>query len=226
MKGKSLMLTALLAILVGVLLIIFRNDIHSTGVVVTGGVLFIVAGLLNLLIFEHKGKKGQGNSAVASTFSWLTCAASVILGLCMLIFQGTFAGLVPVMFGILILFAAVYQYFILAIGARPVTLPGWLYILPTAMAGGAIYVFMRPEVDGDMPLVLTSGICFVIFGIASVIEGAMLGHYHRNPQAVVDHTARAVERSQKKAEDSDAHQVEDVKAIETHEADTAKTDPN
>ncbi|MDE6301199.1 MAG: DUF308 domain-containing protein [Muribaculaceae bacterium] len=211
MKGKSLMLTALLSALAGVLLIIFRNDIHSSGVVITGGVLFIVAGLLNLLIFEHRGKKGSGNSAVSTTFSWLTCAASVILGLCMLIFQGTFAGLVPVMFGILILFAAVYQYFILAIGARPVTLPGWLYIIPTAMVGGAVYVFLRPEYTGDMPVVLTAGISFVLFGVASVIEAAMLGHYHRNPEKVVEHTAHEVQRQQEK--ESDAH-VEDVEAKE------------
>lgn len=214
MKGKSLMLTAILALVAGVLLIIFRNDIHSTGVVVTGGVLFIVAGLMNLLIFEHRGKKGKGNGALSSTFSWLTCAASVILGLCMLIFQGTFAGLVPVMFGILILFAAVYQYFILAIGARPATLPGWLYILPTAMVGGAVYVFLRPDTAGDMPVVLTSGICFVVFGIAAIIEGSMLGHYNRNPQAVVDHTAHEVEKRQKSEVQSEP-KVEDVEASES-----------
>lgn len=216
MKGKSLMLTALLAAVAGVLLIIFRNDIHSTGVVITGGILFIVAGLLNLLIFEHRGKKGKGNSAISTTFSWLTCAASVILGLCMLFFQNTFVGLVPVMFGILILFAAVYQYFILAIGARPVILPGWLYILPTAMVGGAVYVFMRPDNAGDMPVVLTSGISFVLFGVASVIEAAILGHYHNHPQAVVDKAAHEVERSQAADKDSEGSHVEDVEATETH----------
>ncbi len=213
MKGKSLMLTAVLAILAGVLLIIFRNDIHSTGVVVTGGILFIAAGLFNLLIFEHRGKKGKGNGAVSTTFSWLTCAASVILGLCMLIFQYTFVGLVPVMFGILILFAAVYQYFILAIGARPATLPGWLYILPTVMVGGAIYVFLRPEGTGDMPVVFTSGICFVIYGVASVIEAGMIGHYNKHPQDVVSHTQHEVDTHQAKIH-PDEHAVEDVEATE------------
>ena len=228
MKGKSLLLTALLAIAVGVLLIIFRNDIHSTGVVISGGVLFIVAGLFNVLIFEHKGKKGKGNGAVSTTFSWLTCAASVILGLCMLIFQNTFVGLVPVMFGILILFAAVYQYFILAIGSRPATLPCWLYILPTAMVGGAIYVFLRPVYLGDMPVVLTSGICFVVYGLASIIEASIIGHYNKNPQDLVNHTEERVKAHQERIhpeKQEEAQLTSELPAENTVEDVEAKEDP-
>ena len=126
---------------------------------------------------RKRGREGRG--VFAATFSWLTSAAAVILGVCMLIFQDTFIPLVPVMFGILVAFSALYQFYILAIGARPVLLPGWLYIIPIALVGGAVYIFLqRPDIH-DPKIMLATGISLVVFGAGSLIEGILLGNEHR-----------------------------------------------
>lgn len=188
MKGKNLIITALLVLAAGIILIITRASIRSEGVVTTGGILFIVAGLLDLLIFESDRRK-DGKRPLAAAFNWITSAGAVILGLCMLIFRPTFVELIPFMFGILVAFTALYQVYLLAYGARPVMLPGWLYIVPLLLAGGAVYLFTLKPMTDDHIIMLTSGIALTLFGAASLIEGAMLGHYHRHPQTVPAKTA-------------------------------------
>lgn len=182
MKGKNLIITALLVLAAGIILIITRASVRSEGVVTAGGILFIVAGLLDLLVFESDRRK-DGKRPLAAAFNWITSAGAVILGLCMLIFKSTFVELIPFMFGILIAFAALYQVYLLAYGSRPVMLPGWLYIAPLLLAGAAVYLFMLKPMIDDHIIMLTSGIALALFGAVALIEGAMLGHYHRHPQA-------------------------------------------
>ncbi len=185
MKGRNLILTAGLVMAAGIVLIITHNSIRSTGVVVTGGILFVIAGLINVLLFEGERKRGRWDrGALSSTFSWLTSVAAVILGICMLVFQGTFITLVPMMFGILVAFSALYQFYILAIGSRPTLLPGWFYIVPVALIGGAAFIFMQDSYSNDPKIMLATGISLTAFGVAGLAESAMLSHYRRHPKAI------------------------------------------
>lgn len=189
MKGRNLIFTALLVLTAGIILILLRNSIHSEGVVTAGGILFIVAGLLDLLVFES-GRRRQERRPLTTAFNWITSAAAVILGLSMLIFRSTFAGLIPFMFGILIAFTALYQVYLLAYASRPVMLPGWLYIAPLLLAAASVYLFMQKALVDDVLIMVISGAALTLFGVAMLVEGAMLGHYHRHPQTVPSATAR------------------------------------
>lgn len=224
MKGRNLIFTSLLVLAAGIILIITNKAIRSTGVVTTGGILFILAGLLNVMVFEDERKKGRsGRGVFASTFSWLTSAAAVILGVCMLIFKSTFIPLVPVMFGILVAFSALYQFYILAIASRPVMLPGWLYIAPIALVGGAAYIFMQDADLNDPKIMLATGISLTVFAAAGLIEGIMLGHYHRHPQMVPADEAKAEIRaaSQKQPESAAATAAGTTEKTENAVNDTA-----
>lgn len=184
MKGKNLIIMGLLALAAGVILIFTYRGIRSTGVVITGGVLFILSGIFNVLAAGYERRRaeragGRGRGMLSATFNWLACAGAVILGVCMLIFQGTFVALIPFIFGILIAFTAFYQLYLLAYGTRPAMLPGWLYIVPVALAGAAVYLFLqKPELD-DSIIMLTTGISLGVFGLATFAEGAMLGNIRR-----------------------------------------------
>ncbi|MCM1036263.1 MAG: DUF308 domain-containing protein [Bacteroides sp.] len=181
MKGRNLFLIGLLVLVAGVVLIILHKAVTTTGIVITGGVLFILAGLLNMAVFlgakpETKAQRGM----FSAVFSWVSSAAAVILGLAMLIFEPTFAALVAFMFGVLIAFGALYQFFLLAYGCRPARLPGWLYVIPTALAAGAVYLFIARDetLTGDMVLLIT-GVALAVFGLATAVEGSMIGGYNR-----------------------------------------------
>lgn len=177
MKSKNLTFTAILAMAVGIALIIANRSIYSTGVVVTGGILFVIAGILNVFVFDSERRSGkQGRGAVASTFSLVASVGAVVLGVCMIIFKESFALLVPYIFGIIVAFAACYQFYLLAIGVRPTVLPGWLYLAPVILLGGAVYIFLlRPNAD-DHIIMIATGVALIFFGAISIVEAIMLSY--------------------------------------------------
>lgn len=180
MKTKTLTLTAITAIAAGVALIIANKSIYSDGVVIAGGIIFIVSGILNSFVFSYEKKHDQkGRGAFASIFSLLTSIGAVVLGVCMLIFKDTFTALVPYIFGIIVAFLAIYQFYVLAIGVRPATLPGWFYVVPVILLAGAVYIFTRRPHDEDSLIMLSSGIALCLFGLATVAEASLLPHLRK-----------------------------------------------
>lgn len=185
MKGRNLSVISAVVLLVGLAVIFAHRSIHSQGIVITGGALFILAGVFNVLSFDVARKRNKdGRGAVSSIFNWIGSAAAVILGLFMLVFQPTFVTMVPVMFGILIAFAAFYQLYVLAIAIRPVTLSPWFYIVPVLLALAAVYMFVQePAYTSDASIMLTTGISLSFFGIAGIVEGSLVGSAHRKEKA-------------------------------------------
>lgn len=215
MKGRNLFLIALLVLIAGIVLVCLKHIVNANGVVITGGILFILAGLFNLAVFMNSKGEGKAEKGpFSAAFSWISSAAAVILGLCMLIFQGTFATLVAFMFGVLIAFGALFQFYLLGFGSRPARLPGWFYIVPTALAAVAIYLFIqRDEAVPDDVVILLTGISLIVFGGATLAESVIIGQYNRRmvkeaksakkegPAKIEEQTVSTADEVQNPAED-------------------------
>lgn len=182
MKGRNLLLLGISAVVLGIILILFRTSLASGKVVIVGGVLFVAAGLINMSVFlgsrDKEGKARMG--AFGTAFGWLASAAAVILGVAMLVFSNAFVAITGFMFGVLILFAALFQMCLLIFGARPTNLSPWFYLVPTALVAAAIYIFTHvPEVDGSHTVMTVTGASFVLFGFFTIIEGTAIGQVNR-----------------------------------------------
>lgn len=59
MKGRSLLLSAILFLVAGLILILTYRTTKTDGVVIVGGIMFIVSGLLNIFAYmaDRPGKK-------------------------------------------------------------------------------------------------------------------------------------------------------------------------
>ena len=176
MKGKTLSIIGILAAAVGALLIICNAAITKTGVIVTGGILFVGVGLINLIFFG--AGKGSAHGA-ARVLTLIANAAAIVLGLCMIVFRDVFSGLIPFIFGLFIAICAIWQFFTLAISVRPVQLPGWLYLFPVAILGGAVYIFLTDNTTSEHVIMLATGIAIATFGVSCIIEGSLLGVQNR-----------------------------------------------
>lgn len=215
MKGKNLILIGLIALAVGLLLILFRNTLANGGIVLAGGVLFLVAGVLNMTVFlgsrDDKGKAKMG--AFGTTFGWVASAAAVVLGLSMIIFKGAFVALISFMFGVLILFAALFQIFLLIFGTRPVHISNWFFLVPTVIVGGAIYLFLHNhDASGEITDLIVTGSIFILFGVFTIIEGSAIGQANRMLRA--------------SAETKEPERLEEAKTADSESADKpeAKTE--
>lgn len=186
MKGRKLLLLALIVFFIGLILTITFKDIRSTGIVICGGILFIVAGLLNLLTLlgntetdAATGTRTRSISMSRIVFTWITSSAAIVLGICMLFFQTTFIALIPILFGILVLVSGLFNVYILSWAIRPVSLPGWFYLGGAILAGCGVYLFtLKPETD-DRIIMLASGIALMFFAALTLAEGLMVGARRR-----------------------------------------------
>ena len=180
MKGKNLFLTALIAIIAGVALILTHNTVRSTGVVLVGGALFIISGLINVLaLMGGRSDESRRRSAVSTAFGWISGAAAIVLGLCMLLFRERFVELIAFMFAIIVALGALFQFFLLAFGTQPIRLPSWLYVFPFALIGGAVYIYLLTPESEDHYIMLVTGISLVVFGAAGFVEASMIGAANR-----------------------------------------------
>lgn len=229
MKGRSLLLSAILFLVAGLILILTYRTTKTDGVVIVGGIMFIVSGLLNIFAYMadrpgkkeieaaiNAGRKPRSRSSLSSAVTWISSGAAVILGVSLLIFTSTFTPLVPFVFALLITMAALYQFYLLAIGCRPLRLPAWLFAAPVLMLGGAIYVFIqKPGLDHtEQIIMLVTGISFVLFGIAMLAESILIGTANR--KALRQASAPAAESGNHESVAGPTNSVIEVKALDDH----------
>lgn len=172
MKGKNLILTALIALVAGLLMIIYRDSLASGVIIKWVGIMCIVAGVLNVTVFlgsrDSRGEARMG--AFGTTFGWIVSAAAVVLGLAMAIFSTAFVALFGFMLGILLLFCALFQIFLIVFGARPARLNGAFYVVPALLIVGAVYVISLKSGLDERTIMMTTGIGLTLFGAATVVE--------------------------------------------------------
>ena len=185
MKATTTLLTGLIILAAGIIMLIAHNDIKSGGIVTTAGILFLISGIINTVLYlSAKNEDGRRRNRGASRFfGTVVSIASIVLGLSMFIFNSTFIKLIPLVFAVLLLFGAIIQFYILAVGTRPVVMPKWTYVFPVIILIEAIVVFTANLSDDRMMLVTGSGLA--IFGIAGFVEAFLLsaGNRHLRNQA-------------------------------------------
>lgn len=195
MKGRNLMLMALITLAAGIAMIIFRHILASNSIVVGCGILFILSGIANITIFlAARDKDGHARmGALGTGIGWLASGAAVVLGVIMVLFRSVFETMVGYMFAVLILFGALFQFFLLLFGSRPVRLSGWFYLVPMALCGAAVYIFMQPAAQADLAVMTATGCAFAFFGLMTAVEGAAISAARRASAKAKTETAGKTE---------------------------------
>lgn len=220
MKGKSSILSAVVIFALGVAMIIINKSLTASGIVMCGGILFLVASVLNIFMLMSEDRKRRG-TMLTQMFGWICSIAGVILGLCMLVFDATFMPLIPYIFGLLLALASIFHFYVLAISYRPVVFPAWLYILPVLMLAAGIWVFFMNAGTSDPMMMIFTGVGLVLFSLAVFIESGFIRVYNRS---VADSTRKPEQPRQSQESPSAQHetvdvttpQIEDVEAKEIH----------
>ncbi len=181
MKGKNLLLTALITLAAGILMILFRNSLGSHNVVIGAGVVFILAAVANMTIFlGSRDKDGHARmGAVGTTFGWIASGAALVLGVVMLLFRTVFEEMVAYMFGIILVCCALFQFLLLLFGSKPVRLSPWFFLVPMVLCGLAVYVFLQQPGQADTAIMLSTGVGLAFFGLMTMVEGGAISTGNR-----------------------------------------------
>lgn len=180
MRTTTTLIIGQLTLLAGILLIVYSSHITSDVIVSIGGVTFIIAGLLNMLV-AYKAKDASGQRRVRGLSMGLTAGVSliaVVFGICVLVYRDTFLPLVSVVAGTGVGLCAVVQFYILAVTRHPSRLPLWLYLFPVANAvlAGIVYTLSTPAQDRLMMIYAGVALCVysICHDIALVLRLRML----------------------------------------------------
>lgn len=175
-KTSTSLLVGVLAIAAGVVTIIFNNSITSTGVVCCGGVLFVIAAVLNAVITyfakDDKGRRRAGT--VAFLFNMVASAAALAFGICMIFRPDIFVRFIPIVFSILVLFGALMLFYYLSYGRRPSALPRWLFAYPLLVLVGAVIVFCLEGQTDDHLIMIYTGASLIVYGLGMGSIGVAL----------------------------------------------------
>ena len=204
------LLIGVLILAAGVILIICNKMITGRLFVVLAGVLFIVTGIVNLILYvTRRNPDGTPvHRGFALFFGWLVSIASIILGLCMLVFTETFGKMVPFIFAILIFFGALMLVFSFLFGLRKVIrIPAWTWLFPVAMTIlGIITICQEPDTNDPLIMIMT-GSSMILFGLAALLTGALASGARK--QAMID--SKTLAGSRPSTVDVEAEDVSDKK---------------
>lgn len=178
MKGKSSILSSVLILALGVVMIIINKSLKASGVVMCGGILFLLASLFNVFNLMSEDRRLRV-SMISQVFGWICSIAGIILGLCMLVFDATFIPLIPYIFGLLLALASVFHFFVLSISYRPVMFPGWMYLFPVVILAGGVWVFFMNAGTSDPQMMIVTGAGLNVFSVAVFIEAGFLHVYNK-----------------------------------------------
>ena len=125
-------------------------------------------------------------------------AAAAIFGIVVISTPTAWVEYIPVIFGLVTVVAAIMLFYQLAMGARPATIPSWLYIPASLVAIGAIVDFFLKSPAQDRVMMCVTGAAFCVFGVTMLIIGSIMTAFHK-----ADHKEEAL-KVEKKSEEEEA----------------------
>ncbi len=205
MDYKGNLWSAILALIVGIVMVFF-SDLALETVVLVIGILFIATGVFNLII-EMNRKDEKGRKRI-SPIGVLATAGTGILGILMVCTPHTMINLIIYLFAAAFILLGVYQICSLAFFYRPVTFPFWFFILPALLViTGVVICIIGPSAVAQT-MTLITGIALIVYAIASFIDIAGLLSFRRDMRKMAEASQSAAQT------DTTPREVEDVEATE------------
>jgi len=200
---------------IGIVLIICNSLITSAGIVTVAGLLFLVIGVINLILYvtqkDEDGKKRTRGMALV--LGWLVSISSIILGLCMLVFNDTFKEMIPLIFALLVFFGAAMSALGLWFVVRKIArLPAAMWAMPGVMLVMAIIVAVQDAESGDHIIMILTGISMIIFAIQSFVLSTVTAR--ANHRAAREASSRSFTGEDGRNAAVEAKNVKELKALD------------
>ncbi len=177
---QSSLIRALIAIVVGALLVKYREDTMKW-MTVTAGVLFLISGLISCIVYYYERQRINKEQEIAlqeettqernrqvPLFPFVG-AGSVILGIILTMMPTNFIlGVAYVLAGILIL-GAISQLVSLILARKYSTIPFFFWLFPIVTLAVGILVIAKPMETETLPLKII-GWCLMFYGVTECIN--------------------------------------------------------
>ncbi len=178
---QSSIFRALCAIIVGVLLIKYREE-TVTGITIAIGVLFFVSGLASILAYyasrRRKGSvqlfdaDGKPMNQPRASFP-IVGIGSAALGAILALMPNTFINILMFLLAGMLVLGGLNQMFNLASATRWARIGVAWWVMPVFTLLMGILVFANPEFIASSPLFII-GMCMVVYGLIEMVNALKL----------------------------------------------------
>lgn len=170
---KGAILRAILAILFGVVLIVWPEQALSY-IIMLIGVAFLATGIVAFVLASKR--RSEANQGILP----FTGIGSMVLGIILICIPLTFAAVLVFMLGLILVIAAISQFFTLSIARQmgPVSLLSYLF--PTLILVAGIVILFNPfeTVEGiSKGASILFGVMVIFYGITSLWNHYLLYKY-------------------------------------------------
>ncbi|MBQ5981755.1 MAG: DUF308 domain-containing protein [Prevotella sp.] len=170
---------ALVAAIVGVFIIQYRED-TVRWITIASGILFFVSGVISCAIYysnkrmadeqQAYGTDGKLVSAGLSPAFPLVGIGSIILGIILALMPVSFISGVMFALAAILILGAINQYVNLGRASRYCRIGLFYWLLPTIVFLVAIFLIVKPIEVASTPLLIT-GWCLLLYAASEVING-------------------------------------------------------
>jgi len=163
---------AVLAAILGIVLIIWPGTAVKTIIIVIGAVLMLLGAVS--LIFSKKPEEGQNRSLLS-----LNGIASLVFGLILVIFPTFFAGIIMFLFGAILLIVGVSEVANLISVRRETKAPASLFLGPIITTACGIVIFFNPFSTIEW-LFIFFGISLLIYALTEFLSTKKIRKIYRD----------------------------------------------
>lgn len=183
---QSSIFRAAVAIIVGALLVKFREETVKW-LTIGMGALFFLAGIISFIIYVVSMKSravDKADAAMQAGYNPMTPAfpvgslGSIVLGVVLALKPETFIQWIVYILGALLLLCALGQFFTLARARRYGSVPVLFWIFPAVLLLVAIYSLLQPMDAVSLPLFII-GWALMIYGVMECVNGLKIYRLHK-----------------------------------------------
>lgn len=154
------LLESLLMVLLGVLLVVYSEEVTAWLVMICGGA-FVLAGGLSVLGWLARRREDR----VAPLYP-LVGLGSALFGLMLLVFPNSFITALMYLLAVVLLVAGTVQcYSFWDMRGKGVRVHAACYIVPLLTLGVGLYILTAPTLTASLP--------FILMGVACILHGVM-----------------------------------------------------
>ncbi len=182
-NGKTDLFTALIVGIAGIAMIVLhkRLDIMEWIVIMTG-VIFIIPGVFSVLMGALSKQSKNSASIIAGI-------GAIALGIIMCAMPAEFAGIMVIIFGVILIVSGGYHLCFVAWLSRPFVLPFYYYFIPILLIiAGVIVMFTSVRTINHIVLLIT-GIAFICSSVSTLMEWIATHPSHRDNYDKLEETS-------------------------------------
>ena len=174
---QSSVFRAVVAVIIGALLVKYRQD-TVTWLTIAVGILFFLSGLASVIIYYVNKRSvervapgvasGSPHEAMAPAFP-IGGLGSMVLGVILAFMPATFIRWIVIILGALVVLATIGQFVTLAQARRYGSVPFVFWLFPSILFLVGVYCIVQPIDSASMPLFII-GWAMMVYGVVECIN--------------------------------------------------------